>query len=62
MKKITTLVEETEKDLLTEAASASFEKELEALVSKYSAAMKADLKNQLNDKIAKVLKKKAAKI
>lgn len=62
MKKITTLVKESEKDMLTEAASSSFEKELEALVTKYSDSMVADLQDQLKTKIANVLKKKAQKI
>lgn len=62
MKKITTLVKESEKDMLTEAASSSFEKELEALVTKYSDSMVADLQDQLKTKIANVLKKRAQKI
>jgi threonine aldolase len=62
MKKITTLVEESEKDMLTEAASGSFEKELESLVAKYSDAMAAELKDKLKTKIANVLKKKAGQI
>ena len=62
MKKITTLVQESEKDMLTEAASLSFEKDLNDLVAKYSAAMEAELQDQLKTKIADVLKKKAIKI
>lgn len=62
MKKITTLVQESEMDMLTEAASGSFEKELEALVAKYHDSMKADLQAQLKSKIANVLKKKAGQI
>jgi hypothetical protein len=62
MKKITTLVQESEMDMLTEAASLSFQKDLDALVAKYSEAMKAELKDQLKSKIADALKKKAVKI
>ncbi len=62
MKKITTLVQESEKDLLTEAATASFEKDLNDLVNKYADAMVADLQAQLKDKIATVLKNKAGKL
>lgn len=62
MKKITTLVQESEKDMITEAATTAFEKELEALVTKYSDSMVKDLQDQLRTKIANVLKKKAQKV
>lgn len=59
MKKITTLVKESDNDMLTEASAASFEKDLADLVAKYSDQMAKDLKDQLKSKIATVLKKKA---
>jgi hypothetical protein len=62
MKKLTTLVQESEKDMITEAASASFEKDLNDLVNKYADEMIADLQAQLKDKIAAVLKKKSSNI
>lgn len=62
MKKITTLVQESEKDMLTEAASASFEKDLNDLVNKYADEMVADLQDQLKSKIANVLRNKAGKL
>ena len=62
MKKLTTLVQESEKDMITEAASASFEKDLNDLVNKYADEMIADLQTQLKDKMAAVLKKKSSNI
>lgn len=62
MKKITTLVQESEKDMLTEAASASFEKDLNDLVNKYADEMVSDLQDQLKNKIAAVLRNKAGKL
>ncbi len=62
MKKITTLIQESEKEMITEAALGSFEKDLDELVNKYADAMVADLQDKLKGKIAVVLKKKAGKI
>jgi hypothetical protein len=62
MKKLTTLVLESEKDMLTEAASLSFQKDLDDLVNKYSAAIEEGLQEQLKSKIANVLKNKSEKI
>jgi hypothetical protein len=62
MKKMTDHVKETENQMLTEAATSEFERELSGLVEKYSKAMIAELQDQLKTKIADVLKKTASKI
>ena len=62
MKKITTLVKESDNDMLTEASTQAFQKELDELVNKYADAMVADLQDQLRSKISDVLKKKASKL
>jgi len=57
MKKITTLVQESEKDLLIETAAKSFEKELTALVEKYTSSIEESLKPQFAAKLSNILKK-----
>lgn len=62
MKKLTTLVQESEQDMLTEAASLSFQKELDELVNKYAEAIEEGLQSQLKSKISAALKNKSSNL
>jgi hypothetical protein len=49
-------------DMLTEAVSIAFQKDLDILVNKYSDSIEAGLNDQLKCKLAEVLKTKSTKI
>lgn len=62
MKKITVLEAETNQNVLTEAVSTAFSKDLDDLVNKYADSMMDELQDQLKAKIKEALKKKAGKL